>query len=343
MELSDRKKKILQIVVDDYIDTAVPVSSKVISEKYMQNVSSATIRSELSALEELGYLTQLHTSSGRVPSAEAYKLYVSDLMVKEHLSKKELDYIKEIFLQKADNIENVFKNAVKVISELSGYTSVALSPTAVEDKIKEIRFFRFREDKALVLIVTDLKLLKDNYINIPKEMTDAELEEANAFINKLFVEKSFEEICSLEIDFDESFTGYKTIFVNVIEALKAYFSAKEDAKLMIDGQDKILRHADYLDVDRIKEFLEVVTSKDKLLDIMTEDNRELKINVKIGSEGYEKLPKDSSLVSASYSVGGKKIGTYGVIGPSRMDYQKVVAVLENVGRIIESILADKEV
>ena len=186
MELSDRKKKILQIVVDDYIDTAMPVSSKQISEKYMQNVSSATIRSELSALEELGYLTQLHTSSGRVPSAEAYKLYVSDLMTKDNLSSKELDYIKEIFLQKADNIESVFKNAVKVISELTDYTSVAVSTSAVEDKLKQIKFFRFKDDKALVIIVTELKLLKDNYIDIPPEMTIEQLDEANAFYIKAF-------------------------------------------------------------------------------------------------------------------------------------------------------------
>lgn len=340
MELSDRKKKILQIVVDDYIDTAMPVSSKQISEKYMQNVSSATIRSELSALEELGYLTQLHTSSGRVPSAEAYKLYVSDLMTKDNLSSKELDYIKEIFLQKADNIESVFKNAVKVISELTDYTSVAISPSAVEDKLKQIKFFRFKDDKALVIIVTELKLLKDNYIDIPPEMTIEQLDEANAFISRLFEGKSFSEICNMEIDFNESFSGYKTIFVNVIDALKSYFSRREDTVFM-EGQDKILRHADYLDVDRIKEFLSVVTSKDKLLDVLTEDNKELKINVKIGSDGYEKLPKESSLVTATYTANGKKIGTYGVIGPSRMDYQKVVAVLENVGRIIESILADK--
>ena len=121
MELSDRKKKILQYVVDDYIETAVPVSSKSLTERHLKDISSATVRNELSALEELGYLTQLHTSSGRVPSAEAYKLYVSDLMVKDKLSAKELDYIKKIFLDKADNLEEVIKNTTKVISELTSY------------------------------------------------------------------------------------------------------------------------------------------------------------------------------------------------------------------------------
>ena len=126
MGLSDRKKKILQYVVDDYIETAVPVSSKSLTERHLKNISSATVRNELSALEELGYLTQLHTSSGRVPSAEAYKLYVSDLMVKDKLSVKELDYIKKIFLDKADNLEEVIKNTTKVICELTSSTSVGI-------------------------------------------------------------------------------------------------------------------------------------------------------------------------------------------------------------------------
>ena len=340
MGLSDRKKKILQIVVDEYIETAVPVSSKQITERYMKDVSSATIRSELSALEELGYLTQLHTSSGRVPSSEAYKLYVSDLMTKEKLSVKELNYIKSIFLEKADNLEGVIKSAVKVISELTDYTSLGISSTSSEDKLQEIKFFRFRSETALVLIVTDVKLLKDNYIQIPKEMTDAQLNEANIFINKMFAGKTFEEICSLEVDFNESFSGYKTIFVNVIEALKVYFASKEE-NVVLEGQDKILRHAEFTDVAKIKEFLSVVTSKDKVVNLLTPDNKDININVKIGSEGYDKLPADCSVVSATYSANGKKLGTYGVIGPKRMDYQKVVAVLENVGRIIESILSDK--
>ncbi len=340
MSLSDRKKKILQIVVDDYIDTAVPVSSKVISEKYMSNVSSATIRSELSALEELGYLTQLHTSSGRVPSAEAYKLYVSDLMTKDKLSVKELNYIKSIFLEKTNNIENVFKSAVKVISELTDYTSLAVSPTEQDDTLREIKFFRFKPDTVLVLIVTDVKLLKDNYISIPKEMTDEQLEEANIFINRVFAGKSFREICELEVEFDENFMGYKTIFVNVIEALKVYFSSNEKNVIM-EGEDKILRHAEYADVEKIKEFLSVVTQKDKILNILTDDNRDISVNIKVGSDNYDNIPKDCSVVSATYTANGKRIGTYGVIGPARMDYQKVVAVLENVGKILESILTDK--
>jgi heat-inducible transcriptional repressor len=306
----------------------------------MSSISSATVRAELSALEELGYLTQLHTSSGRVPSADAYKLYVSELMIKDKLTTKELNYIKNIFLEKTDNIESVLKNAVKVISELTDYTSVGVQSKGENDKLRQIKFFRFKPETALVLIVTDVKLLKDNYISIPASMTDEQLEESSALINKLFSGKTFNEICKLELEFNESFTEYKTIFVNVIEALKTYFRSEEPSVLM-EGEDKFLKHADYLDVNRIKEFLSVVTKKEKVFNILTEDNKDIKFNVKIGIDGDGAIPKDCSVVSATYSANGKEIGTYGVIGPARMDYQKVVAVLENVGKILESILSGR--
>lgn len=340
MELSDRKKKILQYVVDDYIETAVPVSSKSLTEKHMNNVSSATIRNELSALEELGYLTQLHTSSGRVPSAEAYKLYVSDLMVKDKLTAKELDYIKKIFLDRADNLEEVIRNTTKVISELTSYTSVGMPNKDGKEKIESVKFFRFRKDSALVLIVTELRLLKDNYITVSENMTDEQLSDAEKVLCNMFRGKTFEDICNMKPEVEDNFLGYKNIFVNVIEALKTYVETSGE-DVVIAGEDKIFEHPDYADVGKIKDFLSVVTSKDKVMNLLVGEDRHIKINVKIGSDGYDEIPKECSLVTATYSANGTPLGTYGVIGPVRMDYQKVVAVLENVGRILESIITNR--
>lgn len=340
MELSDRKKKILQYVVDDYIETAVPVSSKSLTEKHMNNVSSATIRNELSALEELGYLTQLHTSSGRVPSAEAYKLYVSDLMVKDKLTAKELDYIKKIFLDKADNLEEVIRNTTKVISELTSYTSVGMPNKDGKEKIESVKFFRFRKDSALVLIVTELRLLKDNYMTVSENMTDEQLSDAEKVLCNMFRGKTFEDICNMKPEVEDNFLGYKNIFVNVIEALKTYVETSGE-DVVIAGEDKIFEHPDYADVGKIKDFLSVVTSKDKVMNLLVGEDRHIKINVKIGSDGYDEIPKECSLVTATYSANGTPLGTYGVIGPVRMDYQKVVAVLENVGRILESIITNR--
>lgn len=340
MELSDRKKKILQYVVDDYIETAVPVSSKSLTERHLKDISSATVRNELSALEELGYLTQLHTSSGRVPSAEAYKLYVSDLMVKDKLSAKELDYIKKIFLDKADNLEEVIKNTTKVISELTSYTSVGIQSHDLSEKIVSIKFFRYKPDSALVIIVTEMRLLKDNFITVPESMTEEQLKDAEKVLDNMCRNKTFGEICEMKPEMEDSFMGYKNIFVNVIEALKTYVQTTGD-DVVTAGEDKILDHPEYADIGKIKDFLSVVTSKDKVMTLLSGDNRDIKINVKIGADGYDEIPKECSLVTATYSANGNKLGTYGVIGPIRMDYQKVVAVLENVGKILESILTNR--
>lgn len=338
MELSERKKKILKIAVDHYIDTAVPVSSKCIAENFGETISSATIRSEMSALEELGYLEQPHTSAGRVPSREAYKLYVSDLMVKEKPTVKELEYIKKIFLEKTNDLEHVIKSTAKIISELTSYTSMAIAPTDENDRITGIKLYRFKPTSALVIIATKSKLLKDKFITLPESMPDASLEDANRVLEKMLIGKTFAEVCDLNPEVEEEFANYKTVFANVIDALKNYVE-NEKADLIVEGEDKILDHPEYADIDKIKGFLKAVTSKDKIINLLSEDGeRDIKINVKIGSEGYEEIPDDCSLVSATYTVNGVKLGTYGVIGPVRMDYKKVVATLENVGKILESIL-----
>ena len=197
MKLSDRKRKILQLVVDDYISTAQPVSSKSLTEKYLKDISSATVRAELAGLEELGFLTQLHTSSGRVPSIDAYKLYVTELMDKGKLSLKEVGVIKEAFKNRADNLETVVQNAVKVISDLTDYTSVGFASHNPEETIVKIDIFRYKVNQALLLIVTENTLIRDKFISIPSKMTDKQITEANELISKLFVGRAFGEIIDL--------------------------------------------------------------------------------------------------------------------------------------------------
>lgn len=341
MKLSDRKKKILQYVVDDYISTAQPVSSKSITEKYMQDISSATVRSELAGLEEMGYLTQLHTSSGRVPSIDAYKLYVSELMDKSKLTTKEVGVIKDAFRGHADNLEKVVQNAVKVISELTDYTSVAMASHSKNEKVIKLDIFRCKEDQALLLIVTENTLIRDKFINIPKEMTDGQLVEAVSIMKKFFVDKELGEIAGKLKEIAEEFNVYREIFDRVMEAIEDYIENKNH-DVVTSGEGKILNHPEYNDTDKVKNFLSVVTSKDKLADLLVNDSEDIEINIKIGGEENKDMPEDCSLVTATYSASGVKIGTYGVIGPLRMDYQKVVSVLEGVGKVLEDIIKNKK-
>ena len=340
MKLSERKRKILQLVVDDYISTAQPVSSKSITEKYLTNLSSATVRSELAGLEEMGFLTQLHTSSGRVPSVEAYKLYVSELMDKSKLTTKELGVIKNAFKDHADNLETVVQNAVKVISDLTDYTSVGYTSHSEKDKIVKIDIFRYKQNQALLLIVTENTLIRDKFIGIPESMTDAQITEASNMLHKLFVGKEFGEIIKLGDVITEEFSGYREIFDSVMTAIEEYISEKH-AGVIMEGEGKILNHPEYNDSEKVKNFLSVVTSKNKLAGLLADESDNIEINIKIGGENGKEMPDDCSLVTATYSASGVKIGTYGVIGPLRMDYQKVVSVLEGVGKILEDILTNK--
>ena len=341
MKLSERKKKILQIVVDDYIATAQPVSSKSITEKYMKDVSSATVRSELAGLEELGFLTQLHTSSGRVPSIEAYKMYVAELMEKSNLSLKDVGTIKEAFQNHADNLEAVVQNTVKVISDLTDYTSIAYTSHSAEDKIVKLEIFRYKQQQALLLIVTENTLIRDRFIDIPLEMTDEQIVEASRVISKLFVGKKLKEINSLGNAFESEFNAYRSIFDSVMWAIEDYI-VNNNSKVLLEGENKILNHPEYTDAEKVKNFLTVVSSKNKLASLLSEENDDIEISIKIGGEEGKDMPKDCSLVTASYSVSGVKLGTYGVIGPLRMDYQKVVSVLEGVGQILEDLIKNKK-
>lgn len=341
MKLSDRKKKILQYVVDDYISTAQPVSSKSITEKYMQGISSATVRSELAGLEEMGYLSQLHTSSGRVPSTEAYKLYVTELMDKAKLSGKEIGAIKNAFKDHSDNLEQVVQNTVKVISELTDYTSVAVASHSGKEKILKLDIFRHKPNQALLLIVTETTLIRDKFISIPESMSDGQIEEASRLISKLFVGKELGEVNSMSDAVREEFAGYRDIFESVMNAIEDYVE-NDRADVVMEGEGKILNHPEYNnDSEKMKNFLSVVTSKDRLAELLSEDNDNIEINIKIGGEDDASMPSDCSLVTATYSASGVKIGTYGVIGPLRMDYQKVVSVLEGVGRILEDMINKK--
>ncbi len=340
MKMSDRKKKILQIVVDEYINSAVPVSSKSIAEKHLTDVSSATVRNELASLEELGYLTQFHTSGGRVPSPQAYRFYIEELMEKGGLSERDLDYIHEAFSHKSNDVEHLIKDVAKVISDLTDYTSVAIGPRAEEEKIRNLALLACGDGRALLVIVTGERILRDSFIEIPENMTEEDLENASHVIAKLFEGKSLSEAKDVEDEVLAEFGQYRQVMREVIDALKMY-TRPRDEDVVLSGAEKIFKHPEYEDIGNVKNFLSVISSKDKIAELIGDEDDEIQINVKIGSCDDADVPEDCSLVTATYSAGGKNLGTYGVIGPIRMDYTKVITVLENVGKALEGLISNK--
>ena len=247
--------------------------------------------------------------------------------------------IRETFSSQADNLEEVVKNAVKVISDLTDYTSIALCSHCDKDTIVNIKIFRYKKDTALLLIVTEQTLIRDRFISIPESMTDEQIENANNLLNRIFVGKQFEEVVSVSRELEEEFLSYREIFESVIDAIEHYITDEDD--VILEGQDKILNNPEYEDIEKVRNFLSVVASKDKLAGILSDGGEDVEISIKIGKEAGKDVPDDCSVVTATYSAGGVKMGTYGVIGPRRMDYQRVISVLESVGSILEAIINQK--
>lgn len=328
--LSDRKKKVLNALVDSYITDAEPISSSAIKNKYMPDVSSATIRSELATLEELGYLVQPHVSSGRVPSAKAYRFYVDCLL--SECGDTDVDGLDETLKRRMSSVEELVRETAKTVSDVTNYTSLMVLSGADSLTVKEVKLVDLYDDSALVLVITDAGVIKDKTVAVPKDADGNYIELANRILNATFAGKSLAEIGSSAPVLEENIEGMKALVDEVIRLLVEYKRARE-SELYLEGADKIFQYPEARDVDNVRSFVSIISKKEKLHDLVAGDG-DLEIDVKIGEQASEDL-KHMALVTARYSVDGREIGHVGVIGPERMDYKKVMSVLRQLVRAFD--------
>lgn len=328
--LSDRKKKVLGALVDSYITDAEPISSSAIKNKYMPDVSSATIRSELATLEELGYLVQPHVSSGRVPSAKAYRFYVDCLL--SECGDTDVDGLDETLKRRMSSVEELVRETAKTVSDVTNYTSLMVLSGADSLTVKEVKLVDLYDDSALVLVITDAGVIKDKTVAVPKDADGNYIELANRILNATFAGKSLAEIGNSAPVLEENIEGMKALVDEVIRLLAEYKRARE-SELYLEGADKIFQYPEARDVDNVRSFVSIISKKEKLHDLVAGDG-DLEIDVKIGEQASEDL-KHMALVTARYSVDGKEIGHVGVIGPERMDYKKVMSVLRQLVRAFD--------
>ncbi len=342
MVLSDRKRKILKAVVDDYIETAEPVSSKNICDKYLSDCSPATVRNELSALESMGYLVQPHVSAGRIPSQKAFRMYVDELMTAKPLTDEEIKVIDGYFQRKTDSVEELVTNAAKVISEMTNLTSVVVQIPDKDDVIRKVTVVELNGRSALLVVVTDSSVLKDNIIDLPGDMDSESLRTANNWLNKVFVGKKVseaEDFDNIKSDLSVEFALYKELYRRIVEILKK--SSHEKGEVLTAGSSRIFDYPEYSDASKAKDFMMRLESKEDLAEIFDTTDEKFEVVVKIGQE-EENLPEGCSSVSAKISVNDKTLGSAGVIGPVRMDYTKVISVLEHIGKLIDKILTEDD-
>ncbi len=326
-KLTERKKKVLQALVDSYINSVEPISSSDIQKKYLPEVSTATIRSELSHLEEMGYLIQPHVSAGRVPSSKAYRYYVDNFIFDEDI---DLDAMKNYLAHKYDTVAEIVKNGAKIVSDATNYTSLLMISSSDTLTIKDVKLVDMYDGTALVLIITDSGVIKDKEIQLPNK-EGSYVESANTMLGKCFAGKTLSQILSTQVDMDSEL---KQIFENVFDLLSEYKKSRE-GQLFVEGADKIFDYPESKNYDNVKNFMTIVGKKDKLKELMTDDGN-IEFSIKIGAEDGDGLD-NMALVSAKYHIKGKEVGQLGVIGPERMDYKRVLTVLKHLSKLIDKL------
>ncbi len=340
MDLNERKLGILKAVIDDYIMTGLPIGSRTISRKHGIELSSATIRNEMADLEELGYLEQPHTSAGRIPSNKAYRFYVDRLMSVAKLNSDEANRIRSYFENRVSEIEQVMERAAQVLSDTTHHISMVLKPQLKKSQMRRIQIVRITDKKAILLIVTSAGLVKDTMISIP-EGTQADCLEmiSNMLTDKLTgktLEEAEQDLASCIRDHAQANAEFVS---DVLQVIESSVEPQSERGLVLSGTQNIIGFPEYMSIEKAKSLVSLLETKDTLYDMMKKATQ-LEFSITIGKENEAEELFDMSVVTATYKIGGKALGSFGVIGPTRMDYAKIVSILGYVGSSLDSILSN---
>ena len=337
MRLDERKFMILQAIIDDYIMTAVPVGSRTISRKSGVGYSPATIRNEMSDLEELGYLDQPHTSAGRVPSAKAYRLYVDQLMKHSELTEEETARIREHLNRRTAQVEEVIRQAAMVLSDFTRYTAVVSAPTMNDITIRRVQFVPVTEDNALMLIVTSSGLVKEKLVPVPEGADPDQLYGLSKLLTESLSGKTLAEARVQLERFGSRLGEHKALMSGVLDVINTQLVDDSQVPLAVGGRGNLLHYPEYSDVEKARSFLSVLESREKLAPLLRTNGVEF--TVRIGPEIDMPEFADCSVVTATYHIGRDTTGTMGIIGPTRMDYARVMSVMNYMGRTISELLS----
>ncbi len=332
--LDDRKKKVLQAIVEEYINTAEPVSSNALTTNHGLDCSSATIRNEMADLEKAGYLDKTHTSSGRVPSEKGYRYYVDELLKDDDISLEEIKYISDKLETKVNEIEDLTKIAANTISEVTHYTTVSIGPKANSQIIEEIKFVLLGSRMMMAVILTDSGLVKETIIKFDEDVTEKQVETINYMFNKKLKGQPIETIDRpLEDYLYDEMTYSVNVIKPIIEQIKKVL---EEENVYLEGANKSFDLPEFNSLEVAKNFVNILDTKELVTDMLDSGIAD-DIHVYIGEENQKEELKDFSVVTFKHKVNGKDLGTIGIIGPKRMDYSKVISVMKYINKKLKEI------
>lgn len=329
--MDDRKNRVLQAIIDDYIATAEPVGSRTIARKYRLGVSPATIRNEMSDLEELGYLEQPHTSAGRVPSNRGYRYYVDSLMGVHEVGPAEEEQIRRTFQRKMVEIETLIRETARLLSETTQLPSVVTGPQLGKALIREVHLVPVGGDKALLVYVTDSGFLENQVIDLPIEVTMVEIQQVSGVLTEHLRGKSLETLSQGAIrQMNEALQAYGALVEQTLTFLEERLVPTDRRRIYLGGTSHMLEQPEFRQVEKVRPLLNLLEREEMLTDLLDASASDQDLSIMIGEEIHLREMQDCSMVSATYRVGDRTIGRIGVIGPKRMDYSRVVALVDSV-------------
>lgn len=336
--LNERKKKILQIIIEDYISSAEPVGSRTIARKYDLGLSPATIRNEMSDLELLGYLEQPHTSAGRIPSAQAYRFYVDALIEPGTLTDNDMALIDGWYNERRRNIDDIFQSTAKILSRMTQNVSMVLTNQQTIANFCYLKFLPLDSQHAILCIVADDGSIDTNVVDIPLGMSSEEMDYLAGKMSKLLEDRNLSDI-SVEIlqNVHTDVVEDKLIFSSLLQAVRKMTGRRQEQKVFLGGTKQLLNQPEFRDVERVRNLLGIL-EEEKVLKDLLQGGEDSGLKVTIGSENKFTGIQDCSMVQATYRLNGQIVGTMAVLGPTRMEYGKVISVMDYLDKYLKTIL-----
>jgi heat-inducible transcriptional repressor len=339
-ELDERKKKILKAIIKTYMETGEPVGSRTISKYTDLNVSSATIRNEMSDLTDMGYIIQPHTSAGRIPSDKGYRLYVDELMKEKE---DEIAEIRDLMIEKTDKMEKVLKQVAKVLASNTNYATMISVPQYSGSKLKFIQLSRVNNLQLVAVVVSDNNVIRNQIINLDEEMDDQTILKLNLLLNTNLNGVPIQDInLGMIARLKEQAGMHSDVVATVLDAVAATIQVdEEDMEIYTSGATNIFKYPELADKDKASELISAFEEKQQLVDLVKgsmSDSENTGIQVYIGDEMPIRTMKDCSVVTATYELGQGMHGTIGIIGPKRMDYENVVDSLKALKIQLEELI-----
>jgi heat-inducible transcriptional repressor len=335
--LTERQRMILSAIVDDYIRSAEPVGSRSISKRGDVAYSPATIRNDMSDLEELGFLEQPHTSAGRIPSHKGYRYYVDHLLPHGNLAGPELNVLKSFFADKVNEVEQVIQQVASILSSLTNYTSIVLGPEVFSTSLKHLQIVPLNERTAVAIIVTNTGHVENRTVQIPEGVPVDEIEKVVRILNEKLKDvpllhlksKLYNEIAA---ELGKYVSGYEKILAE----LENVIINDDKDRIYLSGATNMLNQPEFKDVDKVKLILDLLEESPALLRMFADVPSG--IQVRIGSENSVEAINNCSLITATYSIEGRSLGSIGILGPTRMEYGKVINLLDHLSKNMTHIM-----